>query len=248
MNFIYLKKKISNLIYRENAVVRKTFKWQFRFFVLLNFIVFLLILANFFFTVGEKNHDFNRKNYEKKIITLNKKLADQTVINDDLNNRIIELQHKNNVLDALNKEMLVNLKLYQDEKINLLETVDFYETLMKNDSKKSGLNVLKFKAYKNKATNDIIYTMLITCVKDKIFKFDGFYNFNIEVIDKMGTKNLIYPANEEKIKLDFKYFSRVEGKIKLLNDVRINNIKVQLFEDITDNIPSYSSSFRIGKI
>ena len=53
-----------------------------------------------------------------------------------MNNRIIELQHKNNVLDSLNKEMLVDLKSYQDEKINLLETVDFYETLMKNDFKK----------------------------------------------------------------------------------------------------------------
>ena len=38
----------------------------------------------------------------------------------------------------LNKEMLVDLKSYKDEKINLLETVDFYETLMKNDFKKSG--------------------------------------------------------------------------------------------------------------
>ena len=34
--------------------------------------------------------------------------------------------------------MLVNLKIYQDEKINLLERVDFYETLMKNDLKKVG--------------------------------------------------------------------------------------------------------------
>ena len=88
---------------------------------------------------------------------------------NDLNNNIIELQHKNSVLDSLNKEMLVDLKIYQDEKINLLETVDFYETLMKNDFKKSGLNVLKFKAYKNKNTNDILYTMLVTCIKGKTF-------------------------------------------------------------------------------
>lgn len=244
---MYFKKKLSNLIFKKSAVVKKSFKWQFHVFILLNFIFFLLFLANFFFTVGEKNQNFNRKNYEKKIIALNKKLADEALINSDLNNRIIELHHKNNVLDSLNKEMLVDLKTYQDEKINLLETVDFYETLMKNNFKKSGLNVLRFKAYKNKNTDDIIYTMLVTCVKGKIFAFDGFYNFNIELIDDSGTKKIIYPGNRQGIKLEFKYFSRVEGKIKLSKNVSINNITVQLFEDITDNKPSYSSSFRIGK-
>ena len=118
---------------------------------------------------------------------------------------------------------------------------------MKNNFKKSGLNVLRFKAYKNKNTDDIIYTMLVTCVKGKIFAFDGFYNFNIELIDDSGTKKIIYPGNRQRIKLEFKYFSRVEGKIKLSKNVSINNITVQLFEDITDNKPSYSSSFRIGK-
>ena len=169
------------------------------------------------------------------------------LVNENLNNEIIELQHRNRVLDSLNKEMLVDLKSNKIEKINLLETVDFYESLMKNDFKKSGLNVLKFKAYKNKNTNDVIYTMLITCIKGKTFKFDGFYNFNIEVFDDVGTKNIIYPRYQEKIKLGFKYFSRVEGKIKLSKDVNINNITVQLFEDFTDTKPRYSSSFRIGK-
>ena len=244
---MYFKKKISNFIFQENAVVKKAFKWPFYFFILVIFIVFNILLANFFFTFGEKNHDFNRKNYEKKIIALNKKLSDEIIINEDLNNRIIELQHKNNVLDSLNKEMLVDLKSYQDEKINLLETVDFYETLMKNDFKKSGLNVLKFNAYKNKVTNDIIYTMLVTCVKGKTFAFDGFYNFNIQVINELGTKNIIYPGNNQKIKLEFKYFSRVEGEIILSKNVNINNITVQLFESFTDKKPSYSSSFRIGK-
>ena len=56
----------------------------------------------------------------------------------DLNNLIIELRHKNSVLDSLNKELLVDLKAYQDEKINLLETVDFYETLMKMTLRKAG--------------------------------------------------------------------------------------------------------------
>ena len=170
------------------------------------------------------------------------------LVNENLNNYVIELQHRNSVLDSLNKEMLDDLKSTKNEKINLLETVDFYESLMKNDFKKSGLNVLKFKAYKNKNTNDLIYTMLVTCIKGKNFSFDGFYNFNLEVFDGSGTKNIIYPAGyEEKIKLGFKYFSRVEGKIKFSKDVKINNITVQLFEDSTDIKPRYSSSFRIGK-
>ena len=65
---------------------------------------------------------------------LNEKLNDEMQANMDLNNLIIELRHKNSVLDSLNKELLVDLKAYQDEKINLLETVDFYETLMKNET------------------------------------------------------------------------------------------------------------------
>ena len=242
-----LKKKISNMIFQENAVVKKAFKWQFFAFSFIIFLVFIFYLANFFYTFGEKNHDFNRKNYEKNISNLEEKLANQILVNENLNNEIIELQHRNSVLDSLNKEMLVDLKSNKIEKINLLETVDFYESLMKNDFKKSGLNVLKFKAYKNKNTNDVIYTMLITCIKGKTFKFDGFYNFNIEVFDDVGTKNIIYPRYQEKIKLGFKYFSRVEGKIKLSKDVKINNITVQLFEDFTDTKPRYSSSFRIGK-
>ena len=81
--------------------------------------------------------------------------------------------------------------------------------------KKAGLNVFKFKAYKNKTTNDIIYSMLVTCIKGKSFEFNGFYNFKIEAIDDSGMKNIIYPGNNQKIRLEFKYFSRVEGKISL---------------------------------
>ena len=212
-----------------------------------NFYIVHLFPSQFFYTFGEKDHDFNRKNFETEIIKLNEKLNDEMQANMDLNNLIIELRHKNSVLDSLNKELLVDLKAYQDEKINLLETVDFYETLMKNDFKKSGLNVLRFKAYKNKNTNDILYTMLVTCIKRKNFAFDGFYNFDIEVLGDSGAQKIIYPENNQKIKLEFKYFSRVEGKIKFSKNVSINNVTVQLFEDITDNKPKYSSSFRIGK-
>ena len=67
-------------------------------------------LANFFYTFGEKNHNFNRKNYEKIISNLNEKLANEILINENLNNQVIELQHRNSVLDSLNKEMLVDLK------------------------------------------------------------------------------------------------------------------------------------------
>lgn len=244
---MHLKKKLSNLIFHENAVVKKAFRWEFYAFISVIFIFFIYFLANFFYTFGEKNHDFNRKNYEKEIIELNKNLNNEIQANKDLNNRIIELRHKNSVLDSLNKEMLVDLKSYQDEKINLLEKVDFYESLMKNDFKVSGLNVLNFKAYKNKNTNDILYTMLVTCIKRKNFAFDGFYNFNIEVLGDSGTQEIIYPENNQKIKLEFKYFSRVEGKIKLPKNVKMNNVIVQLFDNVTDNNPKYSSSFRIGK-
>ena len=244
---MFFKKTLSKLIFQENAVVRKNLKWQTYFLIFIICIICVLLIAKLSYTFGEKNHNFNRKNYEKKIQTLDEKLTNQIQINDDLKNNIIDLQHKNSVLDSLNKEMLVNLKIYQDEKINLLERVDFYETLMKNDFKKSGLNVFKFKAYKNKTTNDIIYTMLVTCIKGKSFEFKGFYNFKIEAIDDSVMKNIIYPRNNQKIRLEFKYFSRVEGKIRLNKNFKISNISVQLFEDFTDDKPRYSSSFRIGK-
>ena len=244
---MFFKKTLSKLIFQENAVVKKNLKWQIYFLISIICIICVLLIVRISYSFGEKNHNFNRKNYEKKIQTLDEKLTNQIQINDDLKNNIIDLQHKNSILESLNKEMLVNLKIYQDEKINLLERVDFYETLMKNDFKKSGLNVFKFKAYKNKSTNDIIYTMLVTCIKGKSFEFKGFYNFKIEAIDDSGLKNIIYPGNNQKIRLEFKYFSRVEGKIRLKKHFKISNISVQLFENFTDDKPKYSSSFRIGK-
>ena len=86
---------------------------------------------------------------------------------------------------------------------------------MKNDFKKSGLNVFKFKAYKNKTTNDIIYTMLVTCIKGKSFDFKGFYNFKIEATHDSGIKNIIYPGNNQKIRLEFKYFPGLRVRFAL---------------------------------
>ena len=63
---MYLKKKLSNLIFQENAVVKKAFKWQF-LFLFYNFYIVHLFPSQFFYTFGEKNHDFNRKNYETKL-------------------------------------------------------------------------------------------------------------------------------------------------------------------------------------
>ena len=89
------------------------------FLIFIICVICVLLILKFSYTFGEKNHNFNRKNYEKNQ-TLDEKLASQIQIND-LKNNIIDLQHKNSILDSLNKEMLVNLKIYQDEKINLLE-------------------------------------------------------------------------------------------------------------------------------
>ena len=69
--------------------------------------------------------------------------------------------------------------------------------------------MLKFKAYKHKNANDVICNVS-HCIKGKTFTFDGFYNFNMEVFDGSGTKNIIYPGYDEKIKLGFKYFSRLK--------------------------------------
>ena len=65
------------MIFQENAVVKKAFKWPFYVFISIIFILFIYFLANFFYTFGEKNHDFNRKNYETEIIKLNEKLNDE---------------------------------------------------------------------------------------------------------------------------------------------------------------------------
>ena len=77
--------------------------------------------------------------------------------------------------------------------------------------------------------------------------FNVFYNFKIEAIDNSEMKNITYPGNNQKIRLEFKYFSRVEGKIRLKKNFKISNISVQLFEDLADDKPKYTSSFRIGK-
>ena len=84
-------------------------------------------------------------------------------------------------------------------------------------------------------------------------KFEGKTRISADKIQKVhinnvfGMKNIIYPGNNQKIRLEFKYFSRVEGKIRLKKNFKISNISVQLFEDFTDDKPRYSSSFRIGK-
>ena len=89
--------------------------------------------------------------------------------------------------------------------------------------------------------------MLVTCIKRKNFAFDGFYNFDIEVLGDSGAQKIIYPENNQKIKLEFKYFSSVEGKIKFSKNVSINNVTVQLLRILPIINLNILPLFRIGK-
>ena len=50
-------------------LLKKFLNGRFMRFYFDNFYIVYLFPSQFFYTFGEKNHDFNRKNYEQKLLS-----------------------------------------------------------------------------------------------------------------------------------------------------------------------------------
>ena len=72
---MFFKKTLSKFIFQQNAVARKTLMADL-FLIFIICVICVLSIIRISYTFGEKNHNFNRKNYEKNQ-TLDEKLTNK---------------------------------------------------------------------------------------------------------------------------------------------------------------------------
>jgi hypothetical protein len=111
------------------------------------------------------------------------------------------------------------IKQYQDERLKMEEELAFLRGIVSTNTKKHALRVQKFKLVPGLEAGQYIYKFSVSQVINSGIVAKGVIELNIEGLQNGRSKRLsLAQVSQEKldrIKMRFRYFQNVEGKLKL---------------------------------
>jgi chromosome segregation ATPase len=111
------------------------------------------------------------------------------------------------------------IKQFQDERLKMEEELAFLRGIVSTDAKKHALRVQNFKLEQGLEAGQYIYKFSVSQVINSNIIAKGVIELNIEGLQDGRTKRLslaqVSQEKLERIKMRFRYFQNVEGKLRL---------------------------------
>jgi hypothetical protein len=136
----------------------------------------------------------------------------------------------------IDRESIVSIrdqiKQYQDERLKMEEELAFLRGIVSTNNKKHALRVQNFKLEPGLEAGQYIYKFSVSQVINSGIVAKGVIELNIEGLQNGRSKRLslaqVSQENMDKIKMRFRYFQNVEGKLKLPEDFEPATIEIHV--------------------
>jgi hypothetical protein len=124
------------------------------------------------------------------------------------------------------------IKQYQDERLKMEEELAFLRGIVSTNNKKQALRVQNFKLEPGLEEGQYIYRFSVSQVINSGIVAKGMIELNIEGLQNgRSTRLSLAKVSEEKldkIKMRFRYFQNVEGKLQLPKDFEPASIEIEV--------------------
>ena len=167
-------------------------------------------------------------------------------LDSDAKRRIETLENERNALRRelkmvkqaaeIDRESIISIrdqiKQFQDERLKLEEELAFLRGIVSTDNKKQGLRVQNFKLEPGLESGQYIYKFSVSQVINSGIVAKGSIGLSILGLQQGQSKklNLSQVSSEklDKIKMRFRYFQNVEGKLKIPEGFEPASIEVEV--------------------
>ena len=124
------------------------------------------------------------------------------------------------------------IKQFQDERLKMEEELAFLRGIVSTDSKKEGLRVQNFKLEPGLESGQYIYKFSVSQVINSGIVAKGSIDLSILGLQKGQSKRLslsqVSSEKLDKIKMRFRFFQNVEGKVNLPKDFEPASIEIEV--------------------
>ena len=202
----------------KHVTVRTQQPWYWQWFVALLLILFGYLVGYWQFTGGD---------YVGMLNSVNNLLRDKQTLEAKTVYRERQLQ----VERAAQKSLADELAALQDESIQLKEEVAFYRGILNENAANSELKVHSFKLNKGKIPNQYEYHVLLIQSGRHDKMAQG--RLQLDLVALKGGEQVSQPLSDgikpiDPIKLNFKYYQRIDGSFILPDDVQAPSVKLSV--------------------
>lgn len=204
----------------KKVAVRSQQPWYWQWLIAVLLVLFGYLIGYVQFTGGDYGGLINSVN---RLVMDNQTLEAKTVYRE----RQLQVER------AAQKSLAEELVALQDEGMRLKEEVAFYKGILNGNSTAGELKLHSFKLNKGKLPNQYEYHILLIQAGRHDRMAQGSLKLSLNALRngesvKLPLSDGISPI--EPIKINFKYYQRIDGNFTLPNDVEVPSVEVSLTE------------------
>ncbi|RJF99597.1 DUF6776 family protein [Noviherbaspirillum saxi] len=176
---------------------------------------------------------FDPENARAQVAKYKERVEALTIERDQFSATANAAESQLNIERSAQKQLAAQLKIVESENVRLKEDLAFFESLLPNATGPQGITIRRLKI-DQVAPNQVRYRLLIM----QGGKGDQLFAGNLQLIvpilqsgkSVMMTFPDISPAEQEKFKLSFRYYQRVEGVLTLPEGATTKQVQARVLE------------------
>ncbi len=216
--------------------VRAAIPWYLRWLGLLALALVVLFLSRATYDFGKKFAGFDQSEADREVQRLGATNAKMQQELAGIRGELAQSERQLQMERATYADLVRQMKVLTDENAGLKEDLAFFQTLMPSGGKEGGVAVNRFMVQNDVLPGEYRYRLLLTQTGQRNKDFQGTLQFVVNLQQQDNKKVVMtLPAEGDKadkaIKLNFRFYQRVEGTFRVAPDTVVKSMQVRVFEN-----------------
>ena len=214
--------------------VRTHVVWYWRWLFMVTAVAVGASLAWWMFDIGSQFAGFDRGEAYQAMTNLRDGVSRLQQENSVIKAEAATARRELQIEIATRHELTKSLKALQEDNAHLKEDLSFFHNLMSAEGKAGSVRIYRFKVERSAFPGEYRYRLLLLQSGTREHEFQGKAQFLANVLQN-GQKTVLAISSEEPekaqvVKLDFKYYQRVEGSFQVPPGAVVKSVDVKVFE------------------
>jgi hypothetical protein len=215
--------------------VRAAIPWYWRWVGLIALALAILLLARVTYDFGKKFAGFDQSEANDEVRRLAESNARIQQELTQLRGQLAQGERELQMQDATYADLVKQMKSLTAENAVLKEDLAFFQTLMPSGGKDGGVAINRFLVQNDAQPGEYRYRLLLTQTGQRSKDFRGTLKFIVNLQQDSKKVILTLPAEDDKegggIKLNFRFYQRIEGAFRVAPNAVVRSMQVRVFEE-----------------
>jgi hypothetical protein len=215
--------------------VRAAVPWYVRWLVLVALAMVMLLLSRAAYDFGKKFAGFDQSEADREVQVLRESNAKMQQEFAQMRGELAQSERLLQMERATYAGLVKQMKTLTEENAALKEDLAFFQTLMPSGGKEGGVAVNRFMVQNDTLPGEYHYRLLVTQTGQRAKDFQGKLQFVVNLQQENRKIVMTLPAEDDQegkgLKLDFRFYQRVEGTFRVAAGAVVKSMQVRVFEN-----------------